>query len=109
MCLAAKVNCDLLHLRKDPFHYKSGTHIVIRPISQEAISKRGGEGRLFKGHLSTATSTALGKAVFCPRHGCKATGGSGFSTAGVPQCHRRQKPKGFDGLKSHFFHSWFLH
>lgn len=26
---AAKVRFDVLHLRKDPFHYKSGTHNVI--------------------------------------------------------------------------------
>lgn len=39
---AVKTCFDLLHLSKDPFHYKSGTLDVIRPINQEAISKRGG-------------------------------------------------------------------
>lgn len=41
---AAETGFDLLHVRKDPFHCKSATLGVIRPISQEAISKRGGRG-----------------------------------------------------------------
>jgi hypothetical protein len=40
---AAKACFDLLHLRKEPFHYKSGTCSAIWPISQEAISTKGGE------------------------------------------------------------------
>lgn len=35
---AAKAHFDLLHSRKDPFHYKAGT------LGLEAISKRGGGG-----------------------------------------------------------------
>lgn len=49
---AAKLNFDLLHLREDPFHYKSGTCSVILHISQEAISKRGGER---EGHSKVTT------------------------------------------------------
>lgn len=60
---AAKVCLDLLHLRKDPFLYKSGTHSVIWPISQEAISKRSGER---EGHSKVIQPLLLaesGKAV----------------------------------------------
>lgn len=48
MCLPVKAHFDLLHLRTDTFYYKSGTLGVIWPVSQEAISKRGGGGRVIQ-------------------------------------------------------------
>lgn len=52
---AAKLQFDLLHLRKDPFHYKSGACSVILHISQEAISQGGGER---EGHSKVTTVPA---------------------------------------------------
>lgn len=52
---AAKLQFDLLPLRKDPFHYKSGACSVILHISQEAISQGGGER---EGHSKVTTLPA---------------------------------------------------
>ena len=79
---AVKTCFDLLHLSKDPFHYKSGTLDVIRPINQEAISKRGGRrGGSFKGHVLTVGSWC-GGGVPLSSDSCESTEGAVFPVAG---------------------------
>lgn len=71
---AARVHFDLLHLRKDPWHCKSGTPgLVYGPHVRRQFLKRGGggEGHLKVIHQLWLTAWVGGVKFFYLRNGCE--------------------------------------
>lgn len=91
---AARVHFDLLHLRKDPWHCKSGTPgLVYGPHVRRQFLKRGGggEGHLKVIHQLWLTAWVGGVKFFYLGNGCESTNSpyfpgqtSGKVAKGVP-------------------------